>query len=336
MTEASERNVEKSEMDYEVPTDVSDDFSVFNSQEKNKPKCKACNSTNLFPDYQQGIEYCEDCGTHQSNTILSMSPEWKNGSDTTSSTLNRCNCVIDPLLKKMSLSTRLIGVPRHIGLVHSWHTLYSYKEHSLSKAFKKMDKVAQENAIPEAIVKYAHKLYSLIADKDLKRGDSRIGIMGACIYYGCRARNVMKREKDIAKNMKIDQKYISRGCDTIAEYLFEKGMDAEKVLAPFNIYDYIEEFTDILGLPDKFKIKAMCVASVVDKNSYCLRNMPYSLAAGCIYFVAVWSKRYDITTLKREMKAKCDLSDVTIAKCHNNLIVLKPQLIVALKQLKKK
>jgi len=323
-------------MDYEIPEEISDDFSVFDSQNKNVPRCTSCKSTNLFPDYKQGIEYCQDCGTHQSNTILSMSPEWKNGSDTANSTLNRCNCIVDPLLKKMSLSTRLIGVPRHIGLVHSWQTLYSYKEHSLSKTFKKMEKIAQENAIPEAIVKYAQKLYSLIADKDLKRGDSRIGIMGACIYYGCRARNIMKREKDIAKNMNIDQKYVSHGCDLIAEYLFEKGMDAEKVLAPFDIYDYIEEFSEILGLSKKFKMNAMCVASVVEENSKSLRNMPYSLAAGCIYFVAVCSKKYDIAVLKREMKVKCDLSDVTIAKCFNNLIVLKPQLIEALKQLKGK
>lgn len=322
-------------MDYAVPIDNNDDFSVFDTKPKEIPKCISCKSEKLFPDQKQGIVYCEDCGTHQSNTIITMSPEWKNGSDGVGSTLNRCNCVIDPLLKKMSLTTRLIGVPRHISLVHKWHTLYSYKEHSLSKVFKKMQKVGQENAIPEAIIKYAQKLYSLIADNDLKRGDSRIGIMGACIYYGCRVRNVMKREKDIAKNMKIRQKYISHGCDLIAEYLFKKGMDAEKVLAPFNIYDYIEEFTDILGLSNKFKIKAMCVAEVVEDNSNSLRNMPYSLAAGCIFFVAVGSKKYDITILKREMKIKCDLSDVTIAKCHNNLTSLMPQLIEALKELKK-
>lgn len=309
-----------------------DDFAVFKKQhKKSKTTCKVCNSENIEADFKQGITYCVECGTHQSDTIISLSPEWKSSSDANgNSTLNRCNCVIDPLLKKMSMSTRLIGVPRHISLVHSWHTLYSYKEHSLSKVFRKMEKIAQERSIPQAVVRYAQNLYKLISDKDLKRGDSRIGIMGACIYYGCRARNIMKKEKDIAKDFGIEQKYVSSGCDILAEYLFQKGMDAEKVLAPFSIFDYIEEFSNLLELTDRFKTKALRVAIVVDTHSSQLKNMPYSLAAGCIYFVAAESKKYDTSTFKRDMKAKCDLSDVTIAKCYGNLGPLKSKLIEAM------
>lgn len=304
-----------------------DDFAIFKASAKKPVKCTLCCGKEICVDYKQGITFCVDCGTHQSSTIVSLEPEWK-GKEGDS--LNRCNCVNDRLLPKMSMSTRLVGVPKYIGMIHSWHTLHSYKEHSLSKVFRKMEKTALDHNIPLAVVKYAEELYKLISSNNLKRGDSRIGVMGACIYYGCRARGIMKKEKDIAKDFNIDVKYICAGCDTIAEYIFRQGMDPEKVLSPFDIYDYVTEYCCLLELNDEFKERTMRVARVVNKRITQMKNMPCSLAAGCIYFVANLDDSIDMVDLRSTMKEKCEMSDTTIIKCFNSFKPFKDKMLKAL------
>lgn len=302
-----------------------DELEKFNNESKtplinNQDICMSCFSTELYND--NGIISCMDCGIQKTEVNIDHSPEWTI-TDGTSSTLNRCSCKIDKLLPKTSIATRLVGGTYNMRQTHNWST-YTYREISLIRDFSKMHMACQDNAIPQAVVNNAKKLYKGVSEVQIKRGDARKGLMAACVYIYCEKRKVRKSRETIANIFAIDAKYLSKGINEVKKYIHEHSLiNIEDDIGEPGIEGYAREFCIKLRIytSDKYINKTLEIARQVEKRKHLISNMSKSLAAGCLHYVAI--KYFNNKPSKSDISKVSDLSEVTIVKCYNNLLLLK-------------
>lgn len=292
-----------------------EDFAVFNqNKEICDVRCKGCGS--VMKSRSQNV--CQDCGTHNNDTHLDFSPEWTDG--TNDGTLKRCNTLIDPLLSKMSVSTYFYGVPREISRLHIHNSGYKYEERSRSQIFNLMDKIAIENNIPQAAIAFAKKLLKNIQDQDLQRGNCRYGIIGACILYGCNYKGIMVGPKDIAKFMKLDNKYLTNGQNKVMKYCHDKQLN--NIHKTHLVSEYVVNYMKMLEINNisrSFNRRVIRIAELIDPRVELFTSRAYSLATGVIYYVAMYHKKIDHIAVKKKICQRCKISDATIQKCYQIL-----------------
>jgi len=289
-------------------------------QINNQNICLSCYSKKLYDD--DGVISCMDCGLQKTEVNIDHSPEWTL-SDDSSSTLNRCSFKIDTLLPKTSIATKLVGGTHSMRQTHNWST-YTYREISLIKDFAKMHMACQENHIPQAAVNSAKKLYKGVSEVQIKRGDARKGLMAACVYICCEKRKVRKSRDLIASIFEIDAKYLSKAINEVKKYIHENALiNIEDDIGEPGIEGYAQEFCEKLSsiISSEFREKTLQIARKVEKRKHLINNMSKSLAAGCLFYVSMtyYSGKPD----KSKIAKVSDLSEVTIVKCYNNLLMLK-------------
>lgn len=83
------------------------------------------------------------------------------------------------------------------------------------------------------------------------RGDGKLGVIGACLYYISIKNNLTRTPKEISSIMGIEERFLSQG-DRILQELAELNViEIPTNYKPLN--DYLNMFMPILGIPDKYK-----------------------------------------------------------------------------------
>ena len=120
---------------------LEENFAEFEKQQdKSLDNCPSCGSSsdNFIVQNNEGVQICRDCGTHISNTLISMKQEWTNGAD---NGIERCSTITDPLLVKQSKSTWVSGLPYSMIKNHMFHNFFAHKEQGLFDMYKTIDKI---------------------------------------------------------------------------------------------------------------------------------------------------------------------------------------------------
>jgi len=304
--------------------EICEAFSQFRNFEKpvNVKSCPNCGGKENCKE-ENGI-ICKDCGAFiHEESVIDDSPEWNNNDE---KNLTRCNFNINPLLPRASMSTMVVGnknLPHPLRKMHRWNA-YSYRETSLFKTFGKIQGLCQENGINRAVIDDANRIYTMVSEKQIRRGDSRMGMVGACIYYGCKKRGVNKTEEDIAKIFGIVSERITKAYGSLTEFMFKNGQISDTEISSPNIKGYALQFSEKLRIKEHYKEKIIELAEHVEKNMAGLKNMPISLATGVIYSVYVEAHGGKGSGEYRKKLAKlAGLSDITVGKAYNNINSIK-------------
>ena len=86
---------------------------------------------------------------------------------------------------------------------HRWNSM-PYKERSLYNIYNELQEICQRNHLKPIISQEAKSLYKIIAEYKISRGNNRIGIKAACIYFACKNCDVPRSTKEIEKMMKLE------------------------------------------------------------------------------------------------------------------------------------
>lgn len=117
------------------------------------------------------------------------------------------------------------------------------------------------------------------------RGNSRWGVIGACLYYACMDCGVSRTMKDIASIINIEKKALSQG-DKILQDLHEAGVI--NILVDYEpLDDYLNQYLPALGIPVKYKAFIKHIIDRAEKKHLYIRNESQitSKCVGAIYLL---------------------------------------------------
>jgi transcription initiation factor TFIIIB Brf1 subunit/transcription initiation factor TFIIB len=250
---------------------IQDQWDLFDTlrssiiENKHNTECQHINMTETM----DGNKVCEDCGL-ESPPEIDNSPEWrfyKENDTKQSSDPSRC------FLRK-------------------------YEEKSI---YRDMEGY---NLEPD-IIERANASYSIVTEDSILRGNSRKGVIVACIFYAYEDLGQRKSQDEIKLFFNINKKILSNGMKMFnlkikRTPIYTSPIDfIPKILSRFNLTEKHCNFVTTL-------YNKICVQS-----SFINRSNPDSIAAGLSYFVL---KHINFPISLNEFSKKVGLSDITIHK----------------------
>ena len=94
-----------------------------------------------------------------------------------------------------------------------------YRDQQILTLLKQYNFINQEFKVPQDVIKAACELFiQLRSHEYVRRGGTRRGVLGACIYEQCRKYKVTKTKTQIAKLMQVSEAKITFGIDELNNY----------------------------------------------------------------------------------------------------------------------
>lgn len=241
---------------------------LFDQLKKSMQQGTDCTHENMFFT-DDGNEVCTDCGLEQSHK-LDSSPEWrfyKENDNKQSFDPNRC------FLRK-------------------------YEEKSIYRDMEPYN-------IPSEIVDLANTSYSQVTEDSILRGNSRKGLIVACIYYAFEDMGQRKSQEEIKSMFFINKKILSNGMKAF-------NLKIKRTPIYTSPLDFIPKIMEKFNLSEKhiqFVIKLF--TKICSRSTFINRSNPDSIAAGLSYFVL---KYINYPVSLSDFSKRVGLSDITIHK----------------------
>jgi transcription initiation factor TFIIIB Brf1 subunit/transcription initiation factor TFIIB len=252
-----------------------DEFAIFDRLRKNMeekidtqseaPDCPHENTDQT----EEGATVCIDCGL-ELNIVLDNSPEWryyKENDTKNSADPSRCS-------------------------------IRKYEEKSIYRDLERYE-------IPREVVDRANDTYSLVTEESILRGNSRKGLIFACIYYAYEELGQRKSPDEMKSIFGINKKTLSGGMKMYNLKIKHKAVYTSpldfiaKIMLKFDSSEQHIQFVTKLF----YKIK--------NQTNFMNRSNPDSIAAALCYFFFKHIK-YPISL--NEFSKRVGLSDITVHK----------------------
>ena len=292
-------------------------------------KVDCCDDTNNYKICND-IILCNICNSTISNIL--DTPEWRfyGSEDTKNSDPTRCGIAVNPLLPESSVGSIISGYSNKSGMYQvkkyqQW-TSMTYRERSIFKVFTEIITICNKNNIPPIIINEAKSLYKLISDIKISRGNNRIGIIAACVYFACKNCNVSRSSKEISGMFNIKINILTKGCKNFQNILqLNKDKHRVDISNSTKYIDFIERFSNKLNIDPKHMDDIKKIASQIEKLNIINDIRPDSYASGCIlYYCNVNNVMVDGNIInKTDISKYSKISEVTINKCFKKLLLNK-------------
>ncbi len=238
------------------------------SIQQHQPQSNECAHENMLFT-EDGNEVCADCGLEQAHK-LDNSPEWRfyKENDTKQS--------FDP----------------------SRCFLRKYEEKSIYRDVEPYN-------IPSDIIELANTSYSQVTEESILRGNSRKGLIVACIYYAFEDMGQRKSQDEIKTMFSINKKILSNGMKMF-------NLKIKRTPIYTSPLDFIPKIMTKFSLSEKhiqFVIKLF--TKICSRSTFINRSNPDSIAAGLSYFVL---KHINYPVSLNDFSKRVGLSDITIHK----------------------
>ena len=194
-------------------------------------KCKWCQCENIQDDYSQGHQVCVECGA-VNGSVISDEIEWKYKTDAHAFSGNNIRCnMVDDLLPKLSLSTKI--VPKYgskqsyqehrIARLNQWQS-GDPLERALKADFNYIDGFlySKKCGFPRNVLHTTKMLFKeyyvasydnakqFNSKRDCLRGQTRKGMIGACMHFSCKLNKLSYTKEFIANLLGIDKAKIRK------------------------------------------------------------------------------------------------------------------------------
>lgn len=261
-----------------------DEFAMFDrlkrnldsAEDKDDIEANQCTHTNT-DQTEEGVTVCIDCGL-ELNVAMDNSPEWrfyKENDTKHSSDPSRCS-------------------------------LRKYEEKSIYRDLERYD-------IPREVVDRANDTYAIVTEESILRGNSRKGLIFACIYYAYEEMGNRKSPEEMKTFFGINKKTLSGGMKMYNLKIRHKAVYTtpldfiEKIMNKFDSSTQHTQFVTKLF----YKIK--------NQTNFMNRSNPDSIAAALCYFFFKHIK-YPISL--SDFSKRVGLSDITVHKISKKIAEL--------------
>jgi transcription initiation factor TFIIIB Brf1 subunit/transcription initiation factor TFIIB len=278
-------------------------------------KCENCDSDDFINE--DGMIVCQNCGTMK-NILIDYKQEWRfYGADDTKGDPTRCGNIINQLFPESSLGTVIYGNGyEKLKQLNNWNIM-TYKERILLRIFKQLQEKADIGLLPLCVIDRAKVMYKLICNDNIKRGKSRNGLIGACIYYSCKDKNLPLSMYEISKIFNLKLKNITYGCKQFNELMLVNNIDYSKKSEPIKEFNYIDKFCNKLGINSHYKEKILYTSDISIRLGITIELTPQTIAIGSIILI---SDKYNLNIDKNKLLDISGLSRTTMDKVYKKLL----------------
>jgi transcription initiation factor TFIIB len=264
-----------------------------------------------------GLPACSKCGLVE-NTYLDEGAEWISSFDSFGVVADNARCPLaerNPELYSSSWgqstaikTNRMSAVSLKRMAKINFHQSMNHRDRSLYHAYADIDEKARD--IPENVRSMAKLYYMKFCEKELTRGNVRIGIRANCVLHACNAAGVPRTMKEIAELWRIDPKHMSRTAQRLRKAIEtrEKSIRADPRDVLQRVFTY---FQDAMQVGDRRRMNDMCdaLSGSVELQS----RTPATIAAAVASIVL--SERVD----RVEIAEKCSVSLPTLIRMENSV-----------------
>ena len=295
--------------------------------------CSECRG--LTFSYDEGFPICIACGFIIKD-ILDFSPEWRyygSSDDKNSKDPTRCGKPINPLLAESSIGCKILCNPNssfEMKKIRRWTEWQSipHREKSLYEEFQFITVMAQNAGIPKVFIDSAMSIHKNISEQKMFRGLNRDGMKSASIYMSCRLNGCPRTSHEIAEIFHLDKTSATNGCSMAVSILhnIERNMipEAKTDLMTIRASSFVERYCSRLNINQELTNLSLFISGKIEENNIIFDNTPHSISAGIIYFI---SQNCRLNISKKQLKAVCGVSEVTINKCFKKMECMKEKFI---------
>ena len=299
------------------------DKSKQNKTNKNQNKCLTCEDSNLIIDSITNEKICEKCGCVSECNNYDMLTSYNEVQTTTISDTSSINITIKGLTNWK------------IRKFYEWHFVMPYKERSLNDTFKFIQQKCKELNLSVYVSDDAKILYKIIknnyTDKDLNktkhnkltptkivtRGNNKLGIIGACIFYACKKTGYLRTIRDISQILNIKSSFVNNGCKIFSKCIRDSNINIDINLSYPS--QYLKNIAITLKLESTDIYNIQKILTKIEKHNLVSIHTPYSIA---ISTIIIYLEKNNIIISKKEIAEKFSISLVTINKTIKTLLLI--------------
>ncbi|MEK0345168.1 MAG: transcription initiation factor IIB [Nitrosopumilus sp.] len=157
---------------------------------------------------------------------------------------------------------------------------HSSAQRNLTIALVEMNKLKEKLSLSDAIIERAAYFYRKASEKNLIRGRTVKGIVGACIYAACRDLGTTRTIIEISKCMQEKRNIIAKSYRLLFRQL------SLEVPVPDSTSSIIR-FSNNLELPEKVKRDAIFILDILKENQVVAGKKPDAVAATVVYMACI-------------------------------------------------
>ncbi|MEK0353487.1 MAG: transcription initiation factor IIB [Nitrosopumilus sp.] len=157
---------------------------------------------------------------------------------------------------------------------------HSSAQRNLTIALVEMNKLKEKLSLSDAIIERAAYFYRKASEKNLIRGRTIKGIVGACIYAACRDLGTTRTIIEISKCMQEKRNIIAKSYRLLFRQL------SLEVPVPDSTSSIIR-FSNNLELPEKVKRDAIFILDILKENQVVAGKKPDAVAATVVYMACI-------------------------------------------------
>lgn len=233
-------------------------------------------------------------------------------------------------MSNAAMSFKIVGKNSYKNSRNYMKTCVDYKQHRKNTNIRKLMNLNFQHEgkqLPKDVINRGSEIFNKIKMAGIVyRGQSRLGVLGACLYYACIEKGITKTPKEIASIMNISEKYLSAG-DRNLQALNESDIINIPTMVRRS-EDYIDQYLRCLGISLKFKQFCFDLINQAEKSNihiqYDFRNTTKSV--GVIFMLIQRIPKLKARISKEDVHKKCGPSISTFRDYYRVLMNNKTKL----------
>jgi len=153
-------------------------------------------------------------------------------------------------------------------------------QRNLVVALSEISKLKEKMSLSDAIIERAAYFYRKASEKNLVRGRTVRGIVGACIYAACRDLETTRTIIDISKNLHEKRNIIAKSYRLLFQ---ELSLDVSVTDPTLSII----KFSNNLNLSEKIKRDAILILDILKEKQVVAGKKPDAVAGTVIYMACI-------------------------------------------------
>ena len=288
-------------------------------------RCARCGKNSMLTDNATGERFCGGCGFVISERIEESGPEWRSFSKDESDDRSRTGSPTSLAMHDMGLATIIghankdvTGKPLSAAMkstierLRTWDSrsqAHESSDRNFRQAFSDLGRLKDKLALSDAVVEKTAYIYRKALDKGLVRGRSIPGLLAAALYAACRDSGTPRTLNDVAHEINIKRKDVSR-----CYRLLLRELDLKMpVVDPINCMSRIASKAE---LSEKVKRRALTILKSAREMEITAGKDPMGLAAAALYLSCVLNGE---STTQKVIALAAGVTEVTIRNRYKGL-----------------
>ncbi|MDO8057066.1 MAG: transcription initiation factor IIB [Candidatus Hermodarchaeota archaeon] len=288
--------------------------------------CTDCGNTEVIRDPIRGEVICTNCGLVLDSHMMDHGPEWRAFTSEERDKRARTGSPIDYTRHDKGLSTTIDwrdrdangrklapGLRAQIYRLRKWQIrtrVHSSIDRNLARAMSELDRITSQLSVPRPVKEASAILYRRTVERRLIRGRSIEAMIAACVYAGCRLRQVPRTLDEIAHHSRINRKELGR-----CYRLLLRKLDMRVPIS--QPADFVPRFAQSLSVSSRVQRRAIDILDLAKNRGITAGKDPTGLAAATLYIASIQEGE---RRTQREIANVARVTEVTVRNRYKEMV----------------